>query len=250
MTSLIRSELLKLRTARSFIILSCLGIGLITLLSLATSLFANYSPDDPTPGLDLISNASTVALFTLMLGVLSVTTEYRSGSIASTLLVEPNRVRVLAAKLIAVVAAGAAMALFTAVVALLIGEAILPGRDYQLGLSDAEVIELIAGTTAAGGLMAALGAGIGALVRAQTGAIVGVLVYLFVVEPLLVYVFAVESLEQYVLGSALSELTGTGEISDIEDPLGQLAGGLLLLGYACAFALLGAVMMRARDITD
>jgi ABC-2 type transport system permease protein len=249
MSSLVRSEALKLRTARSFIVLVSVGAGLISLLCLATTLFANYSSDDPSPGLDLISNASTVALFTLMLGVLSITTEFRNGSIASTLLVEPNRTRVLAAKLVAAVAAGALIGLITSGIALLLGAAILPGRGYSLGLDGTDVLELVGGTTAAGALMAAVGVGIGALVRSQTPAIVGILVYLFVVEPLLVYVVA-ESSEQYVLGSALAELTGTGEISDVDDPLGQVPGGLLLLGWAALFAVLGAVVMRARDVTD
>lgn len=248
MTSLIRSEMLKLRTARSFVVLTCVGVGLITLLSLATTLFAKYSSADTSPGLDLISNASTVALFTLMLGVLSITTEFRNGSIASTLLVEPNRVRVLAAKLVAVIAAGALIGLLTSGIALILGAAILPGRGYSLGLSDSYVAELIAGTTAACAVMAMVGVGIGALVRSQTPAIVGILVYLFVVEPLLT--FLVSGSEQYVLGSALGELTGTGDVSGIDDPLGQIPGGLLLLGWAALFAVLGALAMQARDVTD
>jgi ABC-2 type transport system permease protein len=248
MTSLIRSEVLKLRTARSFIVLVSVGVGLISLLSLATTLFAKYSPSDQSPGVDLISNASAVALFTLMLGVLSITTEFRNGSIASTLLVEPNRTRLLAAKLVAVIAAGALIGLITSGIALLIGAAIFPSRGYSLGLDGTDVVELVAGTTAAGALMAAVGVGIGALVRAQTPAIVGILVYLFVVEPLLT--FLVGSSEQYVLGSALSELTGTGADNGIDDPLGQVPGGLLLLGWAALFAVLGAVVMRARDVTD
>jgi ABC-2 type transport system permease protein len=248
MTSLIRSEVLKLRTARSFVVLTSIGLGLITLLCLATSLFAKYSADDPSPGLDLISNASTIALFTLMLGVLSITTEFRNGSIASTLLVEPNRTRLLAAKLVAVMAAGALMGLVISGIALLIGAAILPGRGYSLGLDGTGVVELIAGTTAAGALMAAVGVGIGALVRSQTPAIVGVLLYLFVIEPLLI--FLVGSSEQYVLGSALTELTGTGDVSGLDDPLGQVPGGLLLLGWAALFAVLGSVVMRSRDVTD
>jgi ABC-2 type transport system permease protein len=248
MTSLIRSEVLKLRTARSFIVLICVGVGLISLLCLATSLFAKYSSGDTSPGLDLISNTSTVALFTLMLGVLSITTEFRNGSIASTLLVEPNRIRLLAAKLVAVIAAGALIGLVVSGVGLLIGAAILPGRGYPLGLDGTEVVELLAGTTAAGALMAAVGVGIGALVRVQTPAIVGILVYLFVVEPLLT--FLVGSSEHYVLGSALSEVTGTGDVNGLDDPLGQVPGGLLLLGWAALFAVLGAVVMRARDVTD
>jgi ABC-2 type transport system permease protein len=248
MSSLIRSEVLKLRTARSFVVLTCVGVGLITLLCLATALFANYSSDDPSPGLDLISNASTVALFTLMLGVLSITTEFRNGSIASTLLVEPNRTRLLAAKLVAVIGAGALIGLLTSGIALLIGAAIFPGRGYSLELGGTEVVELVAGTAGAGALMAAVGVGIGSLVRAQTPAIVGVLVYLFVVEPLLTFLIA--GSEPYVLGSALSELTGTGDVSGLDDPLGQVPGGLLLFGWAALFAVLGAAAMRARDVTD
>jgi ABC-2 type transport system permease protein len=248
MTPLIRSEALKLRTARSFVVLTSVGVGLITLLCLATTLFAKYSPSDPSPGVDLISNASAIALFTLMLGVLSITTEFRNGSIASTLLVEPNRTRLLAAKLVAVIVAGALIGLITSGVALLIGAAIFPNRGYSLGLDGTNVVELVAGTAAGGALMAAVGVGIGALVRAQTPAIVGILVYLFVVEPLLT--FLVGSSEQYVLGSALSELTGTGDANGLNDPLGQVPGGLLLLGWAALFAVLGAAVMRSRDVTD
>ena len=127
MTNLIRSELLKLRTARSFLVLVGIGVGVCVLISIATGLLAKYSPDAPRPGVDLTSNASTVLFFTLMLGVLAVTTEYRHGSISSALIIEPNRIRLLAAKLGAVTAAGALIGLVTvgacATVATLLGEA-------------------------------------------------------------------------------------------------------------------------------
>ena len=61
MTRQIRSELLKLRTARSFIVMVGLGVGLAVLISVVTALKADYShlshgPSEP--GIDQISTAS------------------------------------------------------------------------------------------------------------------------------------------------------------------------------------------------
>ena len=95
-----------------------------------------------------------------MLGVLSVTTEYRHGSIASTLLVEPNRRRLLAAKLVAASIAGALLASWQPrLFASALGAALLPGRGFSLGLDGKLVAELLAGMTVAGALMAAIGVG-------------------------------------------------------------------------------------------
>jgi ABC-2 type transport system permease protein len=255
MMDLIRSELLKLRTARSFIVLVAIGFVICVLISIATGLLAKYSAGDPRPGVDLISNASTVLFFTLMLGVLAVTTEYRHGSISSALIVEPNRLRLLAAKLIAVTAVGALVGVVTAGVCLLIGEVTLPGRGYPLGLDASDVLKLLAGMAAAGGLIAAIGAGVGALVRKQTAAIVGVIVFLFVIEPVITNLLLDAALdhkplERYSIGNALTEATATGPATDLADPFGQLAGVLILLAWAALFTVLGGAVMRSRDITD
>ena len=249
MNALIRSELLKLRTARSFIIMVSLGVGIAALISLATAVIADYSSADPDPGLDMISNASVVLFFTLMLGVLSLTTEYRHGSIASALLVEPDRRRLLAAKLVAATLVGAAIGLVTAGLCLAIGAAILPGRGHPLGLDGERVVKLLAGMAAAGALTAALGVGVGALVRKQTAAIVGILVYLLLVEPILTSV-VVKSTERYAIGNLLGETAGIASVNGLNDPFGQIHGGLLLLGWAALFALLGGLVMYVRDVTD
>lgn len=255
MSALIRSELLKLRTARSFIVIAGLGVLVCVLISIATGLLAEYSADDPRPGLDLIATASTVLFFTLMLGVLAVTTEYRHGSIASALIVEPNRVRLLAAKLVAVTAAGALIGLVTAGLCLGIGEATLPGRGYPLGLDGGDVAKLLAGMAAAGGLTAAIGASVGALVRKQTAAVVGIILYLFLVETLITALLldtalGVKPLERYAIGNAMVEATGTGSVNGLADPFGQLSGCLILLGWVALLAVVGGAVMRSRDVTD
>jgi ABC-2 type transport system permease protein len=225
------------------------------LISIATGLLAKYSPDDPRPGVDLISNASTVLFFTLMLGVLAVTTEYRHGSISSALIVEPNRLRLLAAKLVAVTAAGALIGLVTAGLCLLIGEVTLPGRGYPLALDGSDVVKLLAGMAAGAGLLAAIGAGVGALVRKQTAAIVGVIVFLLLIEPLitnLLFDAALnhKPLERYAIGNALVEATGTASVNGLAQPFGQLAGVGILLAWAAVLAVVGGAVMRTRDITD
>ncbi len=69
------------------------------------------------------------------------------------------------------------------------------------------------------------------------------------IEPLLSFV-VLGSSDRYLLGNALSELTATGEVNDLDDPFGQLTGGLLLLGWTVLFAVVGAAVMRSRDVTD
>jgi hypothetical protein len=73
-----------------------------------------------------------------------------------------------------------------------------------------------------------------------------------VLEPFLTGVLF-ESASKYSLGSALSEITGTtssGTIAGLDAPLGQVAGGLVLGAWAAVFAVVGAGVMQARDVTD
>jgi ABC-type transport system involved in multi-copper enzyme maturation permease subunit len=254
MSSLIRSEIVKLRTARSFIVLICIAVGLTVLISTLSAFLTKFAdPGATPPAIDATLNASFVLFFALILGVLSVTTEYRHGSIASTLLVEPDRPRLLAAKLIAASAVGAAIGLLVEVLSLGIEAAILPTRDLSLHLGFGELLKLLAGMAAAGALLTALGVGVGALIRRQTAAIVGVLVYLFVIETILTGVVLNSSLVRFTLNSAIAEVTATSEqagIDKLDEPLGQIAGGLVLLAWAVVFALIGGAVMRNTDVTD
>ena len=254
MNALIRSELLKLRTARSFIVLTCLGAGLTAVISILSGFLTDFSdPGNTRPAVDAISNASFVLLFALMLGILLITSEYRHGSIASTLLVEPDRRRLLLAKLLAAAIAGAAIGLVAAALDLVIEAAILPTRDLSLHVGGKELFRLLAGMTAGGGLMAALGVGIGALVRRQTAAIVGFLVFLLVIESFLTGLVLDSGEVRFTLSAAMAQVTDTTEtagINNLDHPLGQVSGGLVLLAWVAVFGAVGALVIQARDVTD
>ena len=91
-----------------------------------------------------------------------------------------------------------------------------------------------------------VGVGVGALVRNQVGAVVGALVYLFVVEPIIRQVGAVDSAYKWTPGGALEAMTATAQGPELLEPW---QGALLLLGYGLAAAVAGTLLAVRRDIT-
>jgi len=90
--------------------------------------------------------------------------------------------------------------------------------------------------------------GVGCLLRNQIAAIVGFVVYIFVVGPILSGVPATSEVAQYLpyqAGNALGRLTSSVDAA----MLGQVAGGLVLLAWALGFAALGTRMAVRRDVT-
>ncbi len=156
------------------------------------------------------------------------------------------------AKLVAHVLAGLilgvlAVGLTTAIV--LIG---LSARDIDTGLSSGEIVKVVIGLVLATTLWAALGVGLGALVRNQVGAVVGSLVYIFILEPALGGVLSlVDALDdimpKYSLGAVGNGLMG----ADFEESmaLGQVPSGLILTAYVAIFLIAGLAVTRRRDIT-
>jgi ABC-2 type transport system permease protein len=99
MTAQIRAELLKIRSTRTTIALLLSMIALILAVTLLTGLLTHRA------GLagrqdqrELLSVSSLTGVFSALAGVLLVTSEYRYGTIRPTILFNPARSRVLAAK--------------------------------------------------------------------------------------------------------------------------------------------------------
>lgn len=98
-------------------------------------------------------------------------------------------------------------------------------------------------------LYAVFGIAVGCLIRNQIAAIVGFVVYLFVVGPILSGVPATSDVAQYLpyrAGNALGRLTSSVSAA----MLGQAVGGLVLLAGALAYAALGIRVAIRRDITQ
>ena len=247
MSGAIRSELLKLRTTRTFLGIVIATLALVALIAGAQAAADSFDRNS-TPGLDLLDVAGLAQPFALVLGILAVSTEFRHGTITPTLLATPDRLRLMAAKLWAHAAAGIVLDLVAYGIAALLMGAILPMRDISSGISTGKGIETAVGGIACIALLAAIGVGVGAVVRNQVGAVIGGLAWMFVIEPLLAAIPTVgEWIADYGLGGAITAVSGS--TFDGGADISQIAGGLLLLGYAALFAVAGVALLRRRDVS-
>lgn len=247
MSGAIRSELLKLRTTRTFLGIVIATLGLVALITGAQAAADSFDAD-ATPGVDLLDVAGVAQPFALVLGILAVSTEFRHGTITPTLLATPDRLRLMLAKLSAHGAAGIVLGIVAYGIAALLMAVILPLRDISSGISIGDGFEMVVGGVLCIALLAAIGVGVGAVVRNQVGAVIGGLAWMFVIEPLLVAIPTVgEWVEDYGIGGAITAVSGSsfGGGADVS----QIAGGLLLLGYALLLAVTGVILLRRRDVS-
>jgi ABC-2 type transport system permease protein len=242
MIRLVGAELLKLRTTRTFWALAGSAMGLVVLivvLSVALDDQLNTEQDVR----DLLSTTGLSGLLTLVLGVVVGAGEYRHGTIASTLLVTPKRLRAVAAQVIACGLGGLAIAFVTAAVAMAIALPWLSAKDVLMPSAGDLAGDLLGGILYAG-LAAALGAAVGALLRNQVAAVVTILVLIFVVDPVLATLLeGVAPFTLTGLGAAMSGASG-----DDTDLLAPGVAALIWAGYASLLAVMAAIRTARRDI--
>jgi hypothetical protein len=190
--------------------------------------------------------AQTIALLT---GVLAVTSEYRHKTIIPALLITPRRLPVLVAKLITLAIAGLAFGVLATGAAAAITLPVLASRHIPAGVSGVQVAAIIAGGGAATALCAALGVGLGAIIRDQVGAVIAVLAVLYVVEPVFGFIPGVgPGVREFGIGGLVAGAAGTPAYPASPHMLGQAGAGGVLSGYAAVALLAGAVLLRRRDV--
>jgi ABC-2 type transport system permease protein len=249
MTRLLRAETLRLATTRGYWLLAAGATALIAGGTGVTAGATSFTPGTSAARatIAIAGLAQTVAL---LAGALSVTGEFRHKTITHAVLITPGRTPLLTAKLVTMTAAGLAFGLAATGIATTITLALLAARHIPAGLSGAQAAAIIAGGGAATALCAALGVGVGAIIRNQVGAIVTVLAMLYIAEPLLGFIpHAGAAVQKYGLGGLAAAATHTTGFPATAQLLGQGAAVLVLTGYAAAVLLAGAALLRLRDIT-
>jgi ABC-type transport system involved in multi-copper enzyme maturation permease subunit len=177
--ALLRAELIKLRTTRTFVVLTAatLAISLLVVV-LTTTIQDEWTEDDAR---DLFTSDFT-GLFILLLGVMGMAGEWRHRTITSTVLAAPRRLRLLSAKTISYAVAGIAISLIVTVAIMAIGTLILSARDLPTaGLGD--LADVLWRNLVVAAYLGAFGVCIGGLIRNQIVAIVGLLLLMFAIEP-------------------------------------------------------------------
>ena len=241
MIRLIEAEFLKLRTTRTFWGLAGASLALVLLIVLLTvGVEDSFGAEHDVRSLLAITGLCGV--LTLVLGVVAGAGEYRHGTIATTLLVTPQRFRAVGAQVLACAAAGFVIGVAVAAITAVIALPWLSAKDAAMP-GGGELARVFLGSALYAGLAAALGVGIGALLRNQVAAIVIVLVQIFVVDPSLAVL--IDGAEQFTLTGLGVAMSGGGDGEDVL-PLGVAAA--IWAAYAALFGVLAAIRTARRDI--
>ncbi|HSL11926.1 MAG TPA: hypothetical protein VLA82_11490 [Actinomycetota bacterium] len=244
MTAQFLSELRKLTTTRSAY---ALLVGLAAIVGLGTiAVITDGSGVNPSAPLEhqafLNVVLSITPLFALLLGIRSFTDEFRFGSIVPTLLANPQRGRVLGAKVGAAAVGGIALGIGATATATAIGVPLLLGEGWEATWSAAALGEVVGRLLAATVLWSAIGVGLGLAVRHQVAAVAGALVWMVAGEGIVAGMLP--DVARYFPGSAGYALVGLSEGT----LLTAGAGAIVLAAYAIASVATGARLMRRRDI--
>jgi ABC-2 type transport system permease protein len=243
MKTLVATEFLKLRTIRSpwlLLIAAQLivvaGIGGLIANKADTHLAATASR--------ALAHAGLVSLLSLVLGVMAVAGEYRHKTITDTYLATPQRGRVILAKLGVYTLVGAAFGVVSVATGLVATAIWFAVRGGTPDLSNTELLRTIGGDIAWNAAFAAIGVGVGALVRNLAGGIATALVWIALMEGLI----------GQLLGDSGRWLPfASGRALGYTDPGGaglpQWGAGLVLAGYAALFAVLAVLTTVRRDVT-
>jgi ABC-type transport system involved in multi-copper enzyme maturation permease subunit len=250
MIRLVRAEWTKLFTTRVWIGLLLGACVMVAAFAIFFTSFAGNPeagiPDVGTPVYEdiALSTAANANILFLILGIIGMTQEYRHRTATPTFLTTPRRGAVVAAKLVAYALAAAAFSLVVVAVNYVV-VAIHAGALGAAPALDGDNVGTLGRAALALVIYAVIGVGLGALLRNQVGAIVGGLVYLFVVEPIIRSVPATAGAFKWMPGGALEALTATFQGPEVLD---AWQGALLLLGYGLLAAVLGTLLAVRRDI--
>lgn len=177
----VASEWTKLRSVRStywtLAVLVLVSVGFGAVISAVEASYAG----DPT-ALSLSSFVSDAPFILAVLGALTVTSEYSSGMIRTSLIAQPHRGTLLAGKALVFTGIALAASVVTSLASFLVGQSVQEG--HAAGLSDPGVLRAVVGVALYATVIGLTGLAFGLLIR-HTAAALSAVVGLLVVLPLI-----------------------------------------------------------------
>jgi ABC-2 type transport system permease protein len=249
-TRLVLAELRKVRTTRLWLGLVIGGLGLVAVATIAVLAIAGTA-QGLQQGLGAITavddvqmlvwSGAVMSIFAVVLAATMATGEFRYGTVASTYLATPSRSNVIASKLIAAIPLGAAFGLLGGLLPLAIavvwfavkGEALPFGAGVPIAVAEV-VLQCAYG--------AALAVCVGAAIRSQLVAILGLLAWSFVVEPL-----ATALVPEIKRWAPFAGAQGAFGAPDAR-LFGHTAAALLMVTYVASAAWVAVWLERRRDV--
>jgi len=242
MSALLRAELLKLRTTRTFITL----VSVTLVLSLiVVGLTAILSDDFTKESVREMFTFDFSSLFILLLGVTGMAGEWRHRTITSSVLAAPDRLKLLTAKVISYAVAGTVLSLIVTVALMALGTLILSLRDLTT-LDLADLADVLWRNLLVAALLGAFGVCIGGIVRNQIVAIVGILIFAFALEPALLNL----ALEVGKFGPTTGAPSGIIGVNPVDNGelLSPAVALLVMIGWVGLGFAVTAWMLKRRDL--
>lgn len=242
---IVRSELRKITTTK----MPLAFLGVLVVLAGITGAAVVWGTDmDGSKGFiatgadqqSLMAFAGNALMGAALFGAVAVAREFGHGTVVPTYLASPRRTRTVSAQLAAVMLAGAVLSI---VGALLIVGTVAVGlqfTDFGFLVSVGGVLRVVAASAFAGAAGAALGAGLGALIRNTGGAVTAVVGLLFVTPPIVVQL--TPEAADWVPSALAWSISGV--TTDPGVPMALVAVAL----WALVPALAGLVSVRRRDV--
>lgn len=269
MTGLVKSEFRKFMSTRMWWIL--LAVMVAYMAFMAAALAAMYiaqgtitagSSDsgeinlDPklAPSIVYTVAASFGYIFPALIGVMSFTGEFRHKTITPTFIASPNRTNVLVAKLLSGIPLGVVYGALGTLGCVAAGAAVLAIGDIPTQLGTGYAWEIIGRSVLALTLWLLFGVALGSVVTNQTVAVVILIAFTQVVEPLLRMILGAwgptEGISRFLPGAVGDSIAGGSLYNAIipAGPLGFWPALLVMVAYIAALAIIGRFTTLKRDV--
>ena len=250
----LRSEFTKIKSTRSTywtllaLVVVCVGIG-----ALASAGAASHANEISKATFDAtqqsLGGLYVGQLVIAVLGALTITSEYSTGMIRTTLSVQPRRGVVYAAKGLVFAAVSLVTGLIASFGSFFLGQALMSGHHLSVTLSDPNVLRAVIGGALFLTACGMLAYGLGAILRHTAGAItaaIGLLFVLTVLVNFLPHTWQVH-VDKWMPAIAGSQIWATKAGSGGPDLFSAWPGFAVLAGYAAVAIIAGLVCVRTRD---
>jgi ABC-2 type transport system permease protein len=249
----LRSEFTKIRSVRSTywtliaLVVVTIGIGALACVG-AVSRGADHGPGfDGTQR--SLAGLILGQLIIVVLGALTVTSEYSTGMIRTSLTVQPRRGTLLAAKGLVFFLVSFITGLVASFASFFVGQAILSSKHLDVTLGDPNVLRAVIGGALFLAVCGMLAFGLGTLLRHTAGAItasIGLLFVLFVLINFLPSSWQ-NHVDKWIPFNAGSQIWSTVPVHGNPPMFSPWTGFAVFAGYAVIAIVAGAVAFRKRD---
>jgi len=251
MRSLVSAELLKLRSTRSAWIPLAAALAMAVVAVVANTSMTGHDANThlspaALPGLLRASGGQLVDGAVLLAWIVLSAGEFRHRTAVTTFLAEPNRLRIVSAKLITAALTGAAVGLLAEALSAATAATALSAHHVPLAWSQPGVFGTVTAVPLLAALYGMLGVGLGLLLRHTAAALGLALMWAFVIEGIIPALMHQPGIVRWLPEAAANAVLHGPSPAATTLPAG--AALAVLAGYAAVLAGAGAALTVRREI--